>query len=260
MEFWNRGLQYVWSLDGTAPPPGRQAPGYVTPDAGPDGLLTGKSIPTGAPPGVDYMVADADIQVAGQGPRAPAGAIRDHRRTSSASRSTRSSSRRRRWRLLKIDRPLRLASTPTGIESGRLGDAHVRRPAGRARVQRLQPVLHPGRQAGQDQDRRLARRLAGNGQAGQRDDQGRPTSSAARTSSRRWARSRRCCAGPCTAARRACSASGGPPHPRRVDRLADLLPARVRRRRPPEARRPGLVRVRAVVTLGCPYGRVTVAR
>ena len=67
MEFWNRGLTYVWSLDGTAPPPGRQAPGYVTPDAGPDGLLTGKSIPTGAPPGVDYMVADKDIQVAGQG-------------------------------------------------------------------------------------------------------------------------------------------------------------------------------------------------
>ena len=66
MEFWNRGLSYVWSLDGTAPPPGRQAPGYVTPDAGPDGLLTGKSIPTGAPPGVDYMVADADIAVQGK--------------------------------------------------------------------------------------------------------------------------------------------------------------------------------------------------
>ena len=33
MEFWNKGLTYVWSLDGTAPPPGRQAPGYVTPDA-----------------------------------------------------------------------------------------------------------------------------------------------------------------------------------------------------------------------------------
>ena len=76
MEFWNRGAART-SGASTAPrpPPGRQAPGFVTPDAGPDGRLTGKSIPTGAPPGVDYMVADEDIEVAGQGDRAPAGAI-----------------------------------------------------------------------------------------------------------------------------------------------------------------------------------------
>jgi len=59
MEFWNRGLSYVWSLDGTAPPPGRLAPGYVTPDAQPDGTLVGKSIPQGNPPGVGRWTRSA---------------------------------------------------------------------------------------------------------------------------------------------------------------------------------------------------------
>ncbi|HZO62549.1 MAG TPA: hypothetical protein VFB35_06160 [Gaiellaceae bacterium] len=115
MEFWNRGLSYVWSLDGTAPPPGRQAPGYVTPDAGPDGLLTGKSIPTGAPPGVDYMVADESIAVQGTDilrPQVRSVITQDefgfpiHKVVVSPAP----------WRLLRIDRPLRLSSTPTGIE------------------------------------------------------------------------------------------------------------------------------------------------
>ncbi|HEY7693209.1 MAG TPA: hypothetical protein VH816_12785 [Gaiellaceae bacterium] len=115
MEFWNRGLTYVWSLDGTAPPPGRRAPGYVTPDAGPDGLLTGKSIPTGAPAGVDYMVADEGIAVQGKElvrPEVRSVITRDEfgfpiHRVAVAPAP---------WRLLKIERPLRLASTPTGIE------------------------------------------------------------------------------------------------------------------------------------------------
>jgi hypothetical protein len=115
MEFWNRGLTYVWSLDGTAPPPGRQAPGFVTPDAGPDGLLTGKSIPTGAPDGVDYMVADEDIQVQGKEivrPTVRSVITQDpfgfpiHKVVTAPAP----------WRLLKIDRPLRLSSTPAGIE------------------------------------------------------------------------------------------------------------------------------------------------
>ena len=115
MEFWNRGLTYVWSLDGTAPPPGRRAPGYVTPDAGPDGLLTGKSIPTGAPPGVDYMVADEDIAVQGKElvrPQVQSVIKQDpygfpiHKVVVAPAP----------WRLLKIDPPLRLASTPIGIE------------------------------------------------------------------------------------------------------------------------------------------------
>jgi hypothetical protein len=115
MEFWNRGLTYVWSLDGTAPPPGRQAPGFVTPDAGPDGLLTGKSIPTGAPAGVDYMVADVDIQVQGKEILRPttqsvitedAFGFPIHQVVTAPAP----------WRLLKISRPLRLSSTPTGID------------------------------------------------------------------------------------------------------------------------------------------------
>jgi hypothetical protein len=115
MEFWNRGVTYVWSLDGTAPPPGRQAPGFVTPDAGPDGLLTGKAIPTGAPAGVDYVVADQDIQVQGTEiirPKMQSVITEDefgfpiHKVITAPAP----------WRLLRIGRPLRLSSTPTGIE------------------------------------------------------------------------------------------------------------------------------------------------
>ena len=115
MEFWNRGLSYVWSLDGTAPPPGRQAPGYVTPDAGPDGLLTGKSIPTGAPPGVDYMVADADIAVQGKDLVRPQvqSVIKEDEFGFPIHKVVVAPAP---WRLLRIDPPLRLASTPTGIE------------------------------------------------------------------------------------------------------------------------------------------------
>jgi hypothetical protein len=125
MEFWNRGLSYVWSLDGSAPGPGGQAPGVVTPDADPTGRLTGKSIPTGAPPGVDYMVADEDIAVQGKEivrPEIRSVITRDEfgfpvdRVVVSPAP----------WRLLKIDQPLRLSSTPTGIES----DGWVTAPAG----------------------------------------------------------------------------------------------------------------------------------
>ena len=125
MEFWNRGLTYVWSLDGTAPPPGRRAPGYVTPDAQPDGRLVGASIPNGNPPGVDYMVADQGIQVAGKTivrPEVRSVITEDefgfpvHREVVTPAP----------WRLLKIDRPLRLLSSPAGIEP----DGWVTPPAG----------------------------------------------------------------------------------------------------------------------------------
>jgi len=115
MEFWNRGLSYVWSLDGSAPGPGGRAPGVATPEEGPDGRLTGKSIPNGAPPGVDYMVADDDIQVQGKEilrPKTQRVITKDafgfpiHRVVVSPAP----------WRLLKMDRPLRLAATPIGIE------------------------------------------------------------------------------------------------------------------------------------------------
>ncbi len=115
MEFWNRSLRYVWSLDGSAPGPGTYPPGFLTPDAGPDGRLTGRSIPTGAPPGVDYIVADNGIDVAGQVLVRPS--IRRvftkdqfgfpiHRVTVEPAQ----------WRLLRIFQPLRLRSTPAGVE------------------------------------------------------------------------------------------------------------------------------------------------
>jgi hypothetical protein len=115
MEFWNRSLHYVWSLDGTAPGPGTHAPGFVTPDAGPDGRLTGRSIPTGAPPGVNYIVADNEIDVAGRVLARPT--IR-HVLTKDAFGFPihRVVVEPAHWRLLRIDQPLRLRSTPTGVE------------------------------------------------------------------------------------------------------------------------------------------------
>ena len=115
MEFWNKSLDYVWSLDGTAPGPGTHPPGFVTPDAGPDGHLTGRSIPTGAPPGVNYIVADSSIEVAGTfivNPTIRHVITEDqfgfpvHQVVVQPAP----------WRLLRIDQPLRLRSTPVGIE------------------------------------------------------------------------------------------------------------------------------------------------
>ena len=71
MEFWNRSLSYVWSLDATAPGPGTTPPGYLTPDTAPDGRLIGRTIEHGAPPGVEYIVADQSIQVAGSSSSSP---------------------------------------------------------------------------------------------------------------------------------------------------------------------------------------------
>ena len=70
MEFWNRSLTYVWSLDGTAPGPGPTPPGYRhARRRARRPARSGESIPHGTPPGVDYIVADQSIQVAGQGHR-----------------------------------------------------------------------------------------------------------------------------------------------------------------------------------------------
>jgi hypothetical protein len=197
MEFWNKGLTYVWSLDGTAPPPGRQAPGYVTPDAQPDGTLVGKSIPQGNPPGVDYMVADNSIQVAGKQivrPNIVSVITEDefgfpiHKEVTTPGTVAPAE-----------DRP---AAAPgkhaNRHQLGRLGGAAARIGEGRAGVQRLQPVLDAGRQARLDQNRRLARGLAWQGQAGETSRSRSVTSFAEPTSSRRWARYARCCTGRCT--------------------------------------------------------------
>jgi hypothetical protein len=115
MEFWNRSLRYVWSLDGTAPGPGTYPPGFLSPDAGPDGRLTGRSIPTGAPPGVGYIVADNGIEVAGRFIERPTihhvftedqYGFPIHKEVDQPAA----------WRLLQIDQPLRLRSAPVGVE------------------------------------------------------------------------------------------------------------------------------------------------
>ncbi len=115
MEFWNKSLKYVWSLDGTAPGPGLYPPGFLTPDAGPDGRLTGRSIPTGAPPGVNYIVADDGIEVAGTFILKPAirRVITEDQFGFPVHKVVVQPAP---WRLLRIDQPLRLRSTPVGIE------------------------------------------------------------------------------------------------------------------------------------------------
>ena len=82
LEFWNESLRGVWSLDGTAPGPGRTvvptlatADGVLSPDAG-----------------VSYVVVDGPIDVDGT-----------------------LEERAGRWRLYRISRPLRLRSAVTGV-------------------------------------------------------------------------------------------------------------------------------------------------
>src|SRR5262249_30606050 len=100
-----------WSLDGTAPGPGF----FLTPDVGPDGRLTGKVIPNGAPPGVNYIVADVGIDVEGTVITRPT--IR-HVITRDAFGFPihKVVVEQAQWQLLRIHQPLRLRSTPVGIE------------------------------------------------------------------------------------------------------------------------------------------------
>jgi hypothetical protein len=111
MEFWNRSLHHVWSLDGTAPGPGF----FLTPDLGPDGRLTGRAIPNGAPPGVNYIVADVGIDVVGTFVVQPS--IRHViRQDAFGFPIDKVVVKPAPWRVLRIDQPLRLRSTPVGIE------------------------------------------------------------------------------------------------------------------------------------------------
>jgi hypothetical protein len=116
MEFWNRSLQYVWSLDATAPGPGTTPPGYLTPDLAPNGRLVGRTIENGAPPGVNYIVADQDIKVAGKLLEQPSvkRVITEDQFGFPIHKVVVEPTR---WRLLQIGQPLRLESTPVGIYS-----------------------------------------------------------------------------------------------------------------------------------------------
>jgi hypothetical protein len=84
MEFWNRTVGKVWSLDGSARPP------TLSPDlASADGTLTPS-------PGVDWVVAENDVRLAGEKVGEPRGSLQ----------------------LYRIDGPLKLESSVGGI----LGD------------------------------------------------------------------------------------------------------------------------------------------
>jgi hypothetical protein len=112
MEFWNRSLHHVWSLDATAPGPGY----FLTPDAGPDGRLTSTAYPQGAPPGVKYIVADEGIDVVGTPVAHPT--IRHViRKDAFGFPVNKVVVEPAPWTVLRIEQPLRLRSTPVGIYS-----------------------------------------------------------------------------------------------------------------------------------------------
>jgi hypothetical protein len=82
IEFWNRSIAQVWSVEGTAPGPGRT----VTPDLA---TAEGALFPN---PGVPYVVTEPGIDVVG-----------------------RIVARRGSWRLFRVEPPLRLTNSTTGI-------------------------------------------------------------------------------------------------------------------------------------------------
>jgi hypothetical protein len=90
MEFWNRSLQYVWSIDGTAKGPGPT----LSPDLlAPDGSIT-------SAPAIRYVVVDEGINLVGDVvARIPHG----------------SGGLTKYWRVYRIHPPLRLAEATTGI-------------------------------------------------------------------------------------------------------------------------------------------------
>jgi hypothetical protein len=82
LEFWNRSIERVWSIDGSAPAP------TLTPDlAGPDGTLT-------PDPGVAWVVARGGVAVDGDPVGEPRGGLT----------------------LYHLDRPLRIRFAQIGVE------------------------------------------------------------------------------------------------------------------------------------------------
>ena len=90
LEFWNRSIRAVWSLDGTA-----QGPGPVlTPDPRPtDGALNHN-------PGYPYVVEEKGIDIAGR-------VVATHLHKAGG--------RLAAWRLVRVAQPLRLRSSVTGV-------------------------------------------------------------------------------------------------------------------------------------------------
>jgi hypothetical protein len=94
LEFWNRSLKEVWSVDGTAGGPGPT----LTPDIRKsDGALTSahRTIPQ-----YEYVVTDRGVDVAGK-------VVAEHRHRAGGGIAT--------WRLIRADPPLRVSAAVTGI-------------------------------------------------------------------------------------------------------------------------------------------------
>jgi hypothetical protein len=90
LEFWNRSIQRVFSLDGTAQGPGPTR----TPDARPaDGVLSHS-------PGFPYVVEEVGIEVVGK-------EVARHQHVAGGHLVP--------WRLIRVDQPLRLRASVTGI-------------------------------------------------------------------------------------------------------------------------------------------------
>ena len=109
LEFWNRSIRAVWSLDGTAQGPGPT----LTPDLqAADGILYEAK---GVKPDFPYVVTDRGIDVAG---------------TILAHHSHRAGGGFATWRLFRVDQPLRLSGAVTGLYpdgwSGAKGTAYTR--------------------------------------------------------------------------------------------------------------------------------------
>jgi hypothetical protein len=122
LEFWNRSIREVWSLDGTAQGPGR----VQTPDLTQDGILIGKP-----PSRAKYIVVESGID--------PDGAfITRHGHAAGGGTEW--------WRLYKIRPPLRLLGAATGLYadhwSGPGGSAYTRYAKGEGvlRVSLSRPV------------------------------------------------------------------------------------------------------------------------
>ncbi len=91
LEFWNRSLQHVWSLDGSAKGPGPT----LTPDLlSPGGEITSR-------PGIRYVVVDEGINLVGR---------------VVARKAHGSGGVTKYWRVYEIDPPLRLADAALGID------------------------------------------------------------------------------------------------------------------------------------------------
>jgi hypothetical protein len=91
-EFWNRSIKQVWSLDGSAPGPGPT----LTPN------LTSRTGTLAGDPGYDFVLAERSINLVGKVIEEKGG-----------------------WRLYRIERPLRLETSVSGIYSdGWVGADH----------------------------------------------------------------------------------------------------------------------------------------